>query len=734
MTKPISICGYTQRKSVTTGQNISFKVSVAGDKPYVADLVRIIAGDPNPESTGIIVEKLSSNFEGRYSGVYQPTHPGSFGVVECREDIHLPVVFCIGVNIWPTRELSTEQSIMVIADREKQPIASLSVIDRILTGKLHNPDGRPIEVCASIPLKTRRWYQVKLVVDTENGSVNIEQSACQPCFPLTLDDHSELKIGKLLIPEFRYVQFASAHAARATSSFNGKLEKPFIFRGPEPENSSAAELIACWDFSQEMHSQVIRDTGPNQLDGRLVNAPMRAMTGSNWDATVHCWTHAPDQYGAIHFHDDDLSDAGWEDSFTFQVPANMRSGVYGARVSTDTHEDIIPFFVRRPLGSPTAGLALWIPTFSYEVYANFVRLTVTDKLINRIREWGGREDIIWFETGFGLSCYNEHSDGSAVCLASSLRPDLTFRPGYLSYLDERGSGMRHFSADLHLVSWLEKYRKPYDIITDHDVDEEGANLLNQYDVVMTGTHPEYQTENNRNALIEYQAQGGRFVYLAGNGFYWRLVRSHLNPELLEMRRPPGGTRANFLRPGEYYNAFDGKLSGLWRDYGKDPQQILGIGFAGYGGFYGQPYHRSELSYEDKYQWIFQGIESKTIGAHGFSGGGAAGFELDRMDEAYGSPSNTKILATYIGDPDRYHCAVEEEIANPLKPTVAGLKREEIIRSDMVFFTTPNNGAVFSAGSITFCGSLPTNDFDNDISRLLNNVVSRFLNPEPFPDD
>jgi N,N-dimethylformamidase len=33
--------------------------------------------------------------------------------------------------------------------------------------------------------------------------------------------------------------------------------------------------------------------------------------------------------------------------------------------------------------------------------------------------------------------------------------------------------------------------------------------------------------------------------------------------------------------------------------------------------------------------------------------------------------------------------------------------------------------VFSVGSITFCGALPVNGFDNDVSRILDNVVRRF---------
>jgi len=44
----------------------------------------------------------------------------------------------------------------------------------------------------------------------------------------------------------------------------------------------------------------------------------------------------------------------------------------------------------------------------------------------------------------------------------------------------------------------------------------------------------------------------------------------------------------------------------------------------------------------------------------------------------------------------------------------------------VYFDTPSGGAVFSTGSITFCGSLPHNNFDNNVSRLMKNIFDRFL--------
>jgi N,N-dimethylformamidase len=62
-------------------------------------------------------------------------------------------------------------------------------------------------------------------------------------------------------------------------------------------------------------------------------------------------------------------------------------------------------------------------------------------------------------------------------------------------------------------------------------------------------------------------------------------------------------------------------------------------------------------------------------------------------------------------------------------TIPGESHKQLIRADMTLFETPNNGCVFSTGSITFCGSLPHNGFDNSISRLIGNVLTRFLDPK-----
>ena len=58
-------------------------------------------------------------------------------------------------------------------------------------------------------------------------------------------------------------------------------------------------------------------------------------------------------------------------------------------------------------------------------------------------------------------------------------------------------------------------------------------------------------------------------------------------------------------------------------------------------------------------------------------------------------------------------------------TITGEKPEDLIRAEIVYFETRNGGAVFSMGSITFCGSLSHNGYANPISTMLHNVLTRF---------
>ena len=49
-----------------------------------------------------------------------------------------------------------------------------------------------------------------------------------------------------------------------------------------------------------------------------------------------------------------------------------------------------------------------------------------------------------------------------------------------------------------------------------------------------------------------------------------------------------------------------------------------------------------------------------------------------------------------------------------------------VRADMVLLETSNGGAVFSVGSISWFGSLSHNDYSNNVSKVTENVLRKFI--------
>ena len=131
--------------------------------------------------------------------------------------------------------------------------------------------------------------------------------------------------------------------------------------------------------------------------------------------------------------------------------------------------------------------------------------------------------------------------------------------------------------------------------------------------------------------------------------------------------------------------------------------------------------------DPRHAWIFDGVQGEVFGGYGLSGGGAAGFELDRADVALGTPENTAILAR-SEDPPASFVTVPEELLSHLA-TVTGESPEALKRAEIVHFDTPGGGAVFATGSITWCGSLwQDGAFQGDVSRIMENVLNRFAAP------
>lgn len=75
---------------------------------------------------------------------------------------------------------------------------------------------------------------------------------------------------------------------------------------------------------------------------------------------------------------------------------------------------------------------------------------------------------------------------------------------------------------------------------------------------------------------------------------------------------------------------------------------------------------------------------------------------------------------------RHHQQVIEDIPQLKSERLYGGSTHPPIRADMVYFETALGGAVFSVGSMSWCGSLSHNDYDNNVSRITENVLREFL--------
>src|SRR5699024_10390953 len=118
-------------------------------------------------------------------------------------------------------------------------------------------------------------------------------------------------------------------------------------------------VLGHWDFAEGIGSRGIptdhvADISGNKRHGICVNQPDRGMTGWNWLGKEENFIHAPDQYGALWFHEDSLDDCRWLEDARLTIPQGLKSGIYALRLRLGDEEDHIPFFVTPPRGQATA--------------------------------------------------------------------------------------------------------------------------------------------------------------------------------------------------------------------------------------------------------------------------------------------------------------------------------------------------------------------------------------------
>ena len=340
---------------------------------------------------------------------------------------------------------------------------------------------------------------------------------------------------------------------------------------------------------------------------------------------------------------------GWDETFQLTIPDSWPSGIYTAACADAVGNKTDITFIVKPAPTNRSQLAVLANVNTWLAYNG----------------WGGRSKY----------------DGAAR--VSFLRPNPVAGPQASMHLTR---------GELWPLGWLEREGIRPDVYTDIDF-HNGIDLA-QYRCVLLTTHPEYWSVQMYDNLVAYLNGGGAVLYLGGNG-------------LFESGEYDAGQQVMVFRNG----IEDGpREDALFRVLSPARPELAMLGVATERcGVAGSPF---EVLQSDHFCFAGTGLENGDIfgdaglntGATSFGNGKASAWEVDTSDGpgALGVPG-----VSIPGNP----CAMVDRSVPiaPLPPGLVVIARGQFDGvgrgAGMTYYDHPAGGFVFSAGSITFCGSL-----------------------------
>lgn len=689
---PEYLTGNLEQPSYEPGDVLPVRISSSSDG--VMQLVRLRHGDTNPAGPGLLQEPIHEAPTVTFAAGLQTLRSGSFG----RLVLDRPVVAegtTVTAWVWPTTEEGTIVSF---------GIHDSAVAISVSAGHVRVGIGDAVHG-SRVRLRPRRWQLLSVGLAGAWIDVRVWDDG--------LVDEETMASGGQSLPEIETIVVAARDVGdHLEGLFDGKIEAVTVWPGVHDGHASASVVadtlaqqpLLALHFGGDLRSVVFTER-VSGATGVLHNMPSRGVTAHAWKGQVESWRDRPDLYAAVHFHSDDLADAEWHVTTEYRLPDSIPSGMYALHMENGEAEDWLTFVVRRAPGATPNPLLVLIPSLTYLAYANE---PIFHPHVPSSRD--ARDD--WAERHGLLSQYNWHADGSGVAFASWRRPMTNLRPDYRYWLTGHPHGP---GADLYLLHWLESIGLGFDLITDHDLDRLGTDAVADHQVLVTGCHPEYWTVVMLETLDSFERGGGRVAYLGGNGLAALVAVHHEQPWVSEMRRRGGSAGLWDADPGETYFASDGRIGGSTRLQYLRGRELIGVDITGMGFSDGQPYRRTTAADDARVAFAFDGIDASIIGDFGLHMGGAAGYEVDSADVRTGTPPHALVVAS----------------CDTVPPHYVKTEQRGDARADMVFFETPAGGAVFSVSSITWTGSLSHRGGDNEVARITENVLRRFLDPTPF---
>lgn len=424
------------------GFTISLAVSTTEDA-FTCRIVRLLHGDVNKEGPGHVFTVLDdsgtrgSGLDGlrKFNGGLQEIRGGSWGVVDlAKAGYQNGSVQTVGCYIWPTIPGTAGHEQVVLArDGGKVVIEASGCL-------AFEVDGTRISIPS--PLKRKTWYFVAASIDVDGKVASLACLEAHDKRAKPVLEQGELKGGCTADNSNSgwtnpkgSLYLASPPNYSAQHLYNGKISAPFALSEP-----LSPELL---------DSLILTPPDPFELtepSTQLFGAPTTLVTSHLWKYTTTDPRLSPNEYKAVHFHEDDLDEAFWEPNLIYQIPEDLPSGIYAFRIDAEmtiqeTGEkcslwDEIPFFVSSPTPDPTKPLFI-IPTLTYQVYSNERlisagaengQMTPPDSPFRRFADpadlWLARHPEC------GGSGYDTHKDGSGVQMQSLRRPVPNIRGGF----------------------------------------------------------------------------------------------------------------------------------------------------------------------------------------------------------------------------------------------------------------------------------------------------------------
>ncbi|CAN5157080.1 large subunit of N,N-dimethylformamidase [soil metagenome] len=714
----MKVRAYFEEWSRRPGERVRLAISTA--LPEVrADLVRLTTGPGAAGESRIGTEPVAGVLDRTVPCRLQNTPVGSYARLPLGNGIS-GGAFTIHCSIWPTLPSQAAQTVWCL----NQGSAAVRLV--LAQGRL-SLVGDGLLVTSEMLIEARKWYSVVAAAGLDATALDVHLIKGHTQVRSTRATGRGAKVGAP--NEMLLASTGPDDSRHAKECYNGKIASPRFFPGAltpqqcqklHAAGQSPVSALAEWLIGGDWSSREIRSLVAGVPSGALINGAERGVTGPNWDGSSDSFIETPEQYCALQFHEDDMVDAKWRYDLDFLLPDGISSGVYAVRLSAGTEIEHFPLFVMAPKGEKASALFL-ASTNTYLAYANDHLASLDfSQVMNHSMVVPEDEKLLFTDRGFGRSCYDTHSDGTPVRYSSRRRPIINIRPGYPNWLT---GSYRHFPQDMYIVEWLVQTGLSFHVATDEDLHREGKALLDNYQVIVTGSHPEYWTRHGHDTLDRYLKTGGRLMYLGGNGFYWVTSHDPERPWIIEVRRDNSGTRCWDAPYGERMHVTTSEQGGIWKTRGKGPHGLVGVGFAAEGWSKASGYRRLEASRSGPGAVFFEGVSEDVVGDFGHVLGGAVGDEVDRHDVSLGSPAHAHILASSTPLGNEYQLVIEEQIL--ALPDQGGSFKPDRVRSDMVYFTTDNGGAVFSIGSMTYAGAIAWNNYDNNIARITTNVLRSF---------